>query len=107
MIDLCYIDPNTARSFANLTYGSIFAEELPETVDLGLSSLSEDDLFGSFDDDMFADSMFDISDSSLSDDVLADDYYDNILGDTSLRDLLNTVDDGAWNFLLLKLKDRS
>ena len=106
MIDLCYIDPNTARSFANLTYGSIFAEELPETVDLGLSSLSEDDLFGSFDDDMFADSMFDISDSSLSDDVLADDYYDNILGDTSLRDLLNTVDDGAWNFLLLKLKDK-
>ena len=102
MIDLCYLDPNTARSFSNLTYGSVFAEELPETVDLGLSSLSEDDLFGSFDDDMF-----DITDSSLNDDVLADDYYDNILGDTSLRDLLNTVDDGAWHFMLIKLKNKN
>lgn len=101
MIDLCYIDPNTARTFADLTYGSVFAEELPETVDLGLSDLSEDDLFGSFEDDMF-----EISDASMDDTLLTEEDYDNILGDTSLRDLLNTVDDGAWNFMLLKLKDR-
>ncbi len=106
MIDLCYIDPNTARAFADLTYGSIFAEELPETVDLGLSSLSEDDLFGSFDDDMFEDNMFDFSDAAITDVALSEDDYDNILGDTSLRDLLNTVDDGAWHFMLMKLKDK-
>ena len=107
MVDVCYLDPNTARAMSNLTYGSIFAEELPETVDLGLSSLSEDDLFGSFDGDIFEDDMFDFSDSALNETVLSDDDYDNILGDTSLRDLLNTVDDGAWNFLLMKLKNKN
>nr|MCR4713933.1 ABC transporter permease [Treponemataceae bacterium] len=107
MVDVCYIDPNTARAFANLTYGSIFAEELPETVDIGLSSLSEDDLFGSFDGDIFEDDMFDFSDAAVTDVALSEEDYDNILGDTSLRDLLNTVDDGAWNFLLLKLKNKN
>ncbi len=107
MVDVCYIDPNTARSFADLTYGSIFAEELPETVDLGLSSLSEDDLFGSFEGDVFEDDMFDFSDAAVTDVALSEEDYDNILGDTSLRDLLNTVDDGAWNFLLMKLKNKN
>ncbi len=107
MVDVCYIDPNTARAMANLTYGSIFAEELPETVDLGLSSLSEDDLFGSFDSDIFEDDMFDFSDAAVTDVALSEEDYDNILGDTSLRDLLNTVDDGAWNFLLIKLKNKN
>ena len=107
MVDVCYIDPNTARAMANLTYGSIFAEELPETVDLGLSSLSEDDLFGSSDSDVFEDDMFDFSDAAITDVALSEEDYDNILGDTSLRDLLNTVDDGAWNFMLIKLKNKN
>ena len=98
--DICYVDPTTARSFADLTYGSLFAEELPETVDLSISSLSEDDLFGDFSEDMF-----DFSDSSVLAEDFSDSDFDSILGDTSLRDKLNETDDGAWNFMLIKLKD--
>lgn len=98
--DVCYVDPDTARTFANLTYGSVLAEELPETVDVSISDLSEDELFGDFSDDMF-----DFSESSISDAVLSDVDYDSILGDTSLRDKLNETGENVWNFMLIKLKN--
>ncbi len=95
MTKIVYSSPQFARSFADLTYASSFKQELPAEVDLSLSSMDEDDLFG----DMFQDD-FDVSDSnSFQND------FNNILGDTSLRDQLNRTDDGSWNFVLLKLKN--
>jgi putative ABC transport system permease protein len=96
MAAIAYISPRLARSFAGLTYASSYAEELPSTVDTSLSSQSEDDLFGSGDDMLSADG----SDS----DVLASSSTDfnNILGDTSMRDKLNQVDDGSYHFIVLK-----
>lgn len=97
IIELCYIDQNTARALADLTYGSVYARELPQTVDTSLSALTEDDLFGSTDD------MFDFSDSAVLEGGLTDSILDGLLGDTSLRDKLNTTDDGAWHYVVLKL----
>lgn len=95
MFSIVYSDPNFARAFADLTYGSNFTEELPDTIDTSLSAFSEDDLFG---DDFFAVE----EDSLLLGD--ADRNFDSILGDTSLRDKLNEVDDGAWHYILLRVK---
>jgi len=95
-----YCNPELARSFADLTYASSFKEDLPDTVDLSLSSLSEDDLFGSFEeDDMFGGIEDDTSILGSTKD------FDSILGDTSLRDELNKTDDGSWQFILAKLEN--
>lgn len=95
MFQSVYCEPGLARAFAELTYASSFSQELPDTVDLSLSDLSEEDLFNS--DDLFGDIEDDTS-------ILANTIdFDNILGDTSLRDELNKTDDGSWQFVLAKL----
>lgn len=101
MFQIIYCNASFARSFANLTYGASFNQELPDSVDLTLSSMDEDDLFGFDDDDMFGD--FDIAES---DGFLAGSVtdFDSILGDTTLRDELNKTDDGAWHFILAKVE---
>ena len=98
MFQSIYCEPELARSFADLTYASSFSQELPDSIDLSISSMSEEDLFGSFDDDdMFGDIEDDTS-------ILGStENFDDILGDTSLRDQLNQTDDGAWQFVLAKL----
>lgn len=148
MFQIIYCNPGLARSFADLTYGSGIIEELPDTIDLSLGAMSEDELFGvadgggfediSFDDDFafgdisfgasdadfedisfddadfafdadpfaFSDDFaFDGGDDGFDDSVLAEDIdFDAILGDTSRRDELNRTDDGAWNFIIAKVK---
>ena len=99
MFQIVYCNPDFARSFAGLTYASSFRQELPDSIDLSLNTLDEDDLFGSFDDDMFA---IDDAGSFLSSGI---DDFDSILGDTSLRDELNKTDDGAWNYILMKVNN--
>ena len=95
MFQTVYCEPGLARSFAELTYANSFSQELPDSVDLSISSLSEEDFFG--DDDLFGDILEDNS-------ILADSSdFDNILGDTTLRDELNKTDDGAWQFVIAKL----
>lgn len=96
MFQSIYCCPELARSFADLTYASSFKEELPDTIDLSISSMNEDDLFG--DDDFFSDFDDDFS-------VMADSStnFDDILGDTTLRDELNKTDDGSWQFIVAKL----
>jgi len=100
MFQVIYSNPDTARAFADLTYASSFAQDLPDSVDLSIASMSEDDLFGG-DGDFFGD--FDIIDENS--DILRTDSTDfsNILGDTSLRDELNKTDDGSWNFIVAKV----
>lgn len=101
MFQSIYGDANLVRSFADLTYATAFASELPDNVDLSISELSEDELFGNFDDDIFGE----IVDESNS--ILADKStnFDEILGDTTLRDKLNETDDGAWQFILTRTKN--
>lgn len=95
MFQIIYCNPSLARSFADLTYGSNFSQELPDSVDLGLSDFSEEDLFN-FDDDFFT-----AEAESFTSDFL---NFDDILGDTALRDKLNQTDDGAWQFILTKVE---
>lgn len=99
MFQVVYSDPDLARAFADLTYANSFEEELPDSVDLSLNSMNEEDLFGFEDEDLFSD-MIEEDLSVLRTDV--EDFSD-ILGDTSLRDELNKTDSGAWNFILAKV----
>ena len=99
MFQIVYCNPAFARSFADLTYASSFSQELPDSVDLSLNTMDEDDLFSSFDDDLFE---FDDADSFLGSGI---DDFDSILGDTTLRDELNKTDDGAWNYILMKVNN--
>ena len=97
MFQSVYCEPGLARSFAELTYANSFSQDLPDSVDLSISELSEDDFFG--DDDMFGDIEDDTSILGSTSD------FDSILGDTSLRNQLNQTDDGAWQFVLAKLNN--
>ena len=96
MFQSVYCEPGLARAFADLTYANSFSQELPDSVDLSISDLTEDDFFG---DDFFGD----IDDDS---DILGSTTdFDSILGDTTLRDQLNKTDDGSWQFVLAKLNN--
>ena len=99
MFQIVYCNPAFARSFAGLTYASSFSQELPDSIDLSLNTMDEDDLFGAFDDDLFE---LDDADSFLGSSI---DDFDSILGDTTLRDELNKTDDGAWNYILMKVNN--
>lgn len=103
MFQIVYCNPDLARAFADLTYAANFESELPSYVDFSISELSEDDLFGSSDDDLFGDLI------EESDEILRQDTTDfsDILGDTTLRDELNKTDEGAWNFILAKVQNPS
>lgn len=100
MFQVIYANPSFVRSFADLTYASSFIQELPDTVDLSLSDLSEEDMFGGS-DDFFAE-IDEIDDTYLA---TSSTNFDDILGDTSLRDQLNQTDDGAWHYILMKVKN--
>ena len=96
MFQSVYCEPGLARAFADLTYANSFSQELPDSVDLSISDLTEDDFFG---DDFFGD----IDDDN---DILGSTTdFDSILGDTTLRDQLNKTDDGSWQFVLAKLNN--
>jgi putative ABC transport system permease protein len=95
MFQSVYCEPGLARAFADLTYANSFSQELPDSVDLSISNMSEDDFFG--DDDFFGE----IEDDSQI--LGSTNDFDSILGDTSLRDQLNQTDDGSWQYVLAKL----
>ena len=97
MFQSVYCEPGLARAFADLTYANSFSQELPDSVDLSISNMSEDDFFG--DDDFFGE----IEEDSQILGSTTD--FDSILGDTSLRDQLNKTDDGSWQYVLAKLEN--
>ncbi len=97
MFQSVYCEPGLARAFADLTYANSFSQELPDSVDLSISNMSEDDFFG--DDDFFGE----IEDDSQI--LGSTNDFDSILGDTSLRDQLNQTDDGSWQYVLAKLEN--
>ncbi len=97
MFQSVYCEPGLARAFADLTYANSFSQELPDSVDLSISNMSEDDFFG--DDDFFGEIEEDSQILGSTND------FDSILGDTSLRDQLNKTDDGSWQYVLAKLEN--
>ena len=98
MFQIVYCNPDFARGFADLTYASSFTQDIPDSIDLSLNTMDEEDLFDSFDDF----DMEDNSDAFLGGGI---DDFDSILGDTTLRDELNKTDDGAWHYILAKAKN--
>ena len=104
MFQIVYCNPDFARAFADLTYATNFENQIPDSIDLTLNTLDEEDLFSSFGDDFFT---FEDDFESDSAAFLATEEldFDAILGDTTLRDELNKTDDGAWHYILMKAKN--
>ena len=72
-----------------------------------LGAFDENDLFADSSDSLFSDSddgLFATDDDSLFSDIESEDIY-NILGDTSQRDELNTIDDDAYSYMLVQVDD--
>lgn len=93
-------------SFEDVSFDGFDTFSFGDDADFAFADTGFDsfDAFG-FGDDMFSyDSGFDEfgfdEGSLLSDEI----DFDAILGDTTLRDQLNKTDDGAWNFILAKVK---
>ena len=101
MFQIVYCNPDFARGFADLTYASNFENVIPDSIDLTINSMDEDDLFGDFGDDLFDDMESD-ADAFLSSGITD---FDSILGDTTLRDELNKTDEGAWHYILMKVNN--
>ncbi|HBB43472.1 MAG TPA: hypothetical protein DEO40_00845 [Treponema sp.] len=98
MFQTIYCTPGFARAFADLTYGTLMEQEGEESV--SLSDFSEDDFFG--EDDVFGDMISDETD--VFENAELRDFND-ILGDTTLRDELNRTDNGAWHFVQAKVSN--
>ncbi|MCX7655607.1 MAG: FtsX-like permease family protein [Treponemataceae bacterium] len=91
-----YADIDVVRVLAGLTLG------IDERIQLGnretalLSTTSEEELFG--DDNI-------VQQGSVQKSTFSLEQVQAILKDTTARDLANTADTGAWNFILIRLKN--
>ncbi len=89
-----YTDIDTARVLGGLTLGADEAIELKAEETKLLASDSLDSLFGdNLIDDSVKKTSFDLSEIKSA------------LADTGKRERLNTADTGAWNFVLVRLKN--
>lgn len=98
MFQTIYCNPDFARAFADLTYAASFDGGVAEGLDVDLWKASEDDLFG--DEDIFGDMVEDHTDDFLSAGQMD---FENLLGDTTLRDELNLTDSSSWHFIQAKV----
>lgn len=87
------VDATTLRSLSGLTAVKVDTLTSSEALDT-----SEDSLFGGGGDDLFGGSL--VSETENTEAATELDF-DNILGDTSLRDEFLALDNNAWHFLLL------
>jgi len=83
-----FLDVQTLRALAAMTVGS------PEEVKLDASTES---ILTSSSDDFFADAVDKVSSGGKVD-------FNRILGDTRVRDTLQTIDNGSWHDILIRLK---
>lgn len=99
--NMSFIDVQTLRSMMGMTIGTSAVIEISaeDTALLGSgedSMFSEEDMFGG---DMFGDDMVDDAGTG------ADIDFENVLGDTSNREMLAQPDSGAWHYTLLRLEN--
>ncbi|MCY4355546.1 MAG: FtsX-like permease family protein [Truepera sp.] len=93
---ISFVDANTLRTLTGLTAVQVDRQ----SSDLAATeSLSENALFGGNADSLFSTPLID---EGGGDEVLD---FDNILGDTSVRDRFLAIDNNAWHFLLLDVAD--
>jgi putative ABC transport system permease protein len=95
-----YTDIDTARVLGGLTLGTDASIVLDDTQTGLLAAADEDAIFG---DDLFAEDMVEAAPSAMAKADFSD--IGKLLGDTSARDLYNTADTGAWNFILVRLNN--
>ena len=91
---ISFVDANTLRTLTGLTAIRNSAELDSSTT---MEAISENSLFGGSSDTLFSESL---TSESHSDNIDTLDF-DNILGDTSIREKFLAVDNNAWHFLLL------
>lgn len=94
---LSLVDAGTLRSLTGLT-AARNAEPAP--AEGAATEPPAGETASPSDDDLFGDSLF--TDAETTDEAVD---YDNILGDTSVRDRLLALDTNAWHFLLLDTTD--
>ena len=96
-----YTDIDTARVLGGLTLGIDESIQLDDTQTGLLSAADEDAIFG---DDLFSGDMVEAVPAAAAGNA---DFTDvnKLLGDTAARDLFNTADTGAWNFILVRLNN--
>ena len=93
--NLSLVDANTLRSLEGLTAVSVDNT----TSSSAAVDTSEDALFGGGGDSLFGDgSLFEEADTDATAAALD---FDNILGDTSVRDQFLALDNNAWHFISL------
>jgi putative ABC transport system permease protein len=91
---ISFVDANTLRTLTGLTVVRV------DSQDEGAAEvISEDSLFGGDTDSLFSTSPVEEGAGGETLD------FDNILGDTSVRDQFLAVDNNAWHFLLLDVSD--
>ena len=91
---MAYVDIDTARVIGGLTLGGTEDVKLEASQTALLDAMDEAALFGE-------DMVDEVKPASSVDYEKAS----GILGDTSKREILNTADTGAWNFILVRLKN--
>lgn len=97
--NVCYCDCNSVRILNDMTLGSQTATAIPDSVDLSLSEMSEEELFsGNF---TLEENTEDFTDTESETDLM------NILGDTNLRDSLNMPDASSWHYITVKLNNKN
>jgi len=117
---ICFVDLENIRALNGMVLNTEQDLNLNESEKSSLGTFSDDDLFGSSSDSLFADdnSLFASSDDNLfvstdeslfvssetTTDTEATDIY-NILGDTSLRDELNTINTDAYSYMLIQIDE--
>jgi putative ABC transport system permease protein len=92
---MSYVDIDTARVIGGLTLGGGEEIKLEAHQTALLDAADESALFG---EDMV---------DSVKASRVDYDKASGLLGDTAKRELLNTADTGAWNFILVRLKNSS
>ncbi|NLJ81178.1 MAG: ABC transporter permease [Firmicutes bacterium] len=94
---LSLMDVSNVRSLAGMVVGHTTAAELSSEEQLFLGSIDEDSLFDT------SDSLF--SELEVVDVESDEDYWYSLLGEGGSLDTLNSEDGGAWQYLLVRLRD--
>lgn len=91
------MDVSNVRALAGMVVGHTQASELSNEEQSFLGTIDEGSIFDSFDSLL--------SDIAVEETAAGDDYWFSILGETASRDLSNLEDTGAWQYLLVRLRD--
>ncbi|MDC7237854.1 MAG: FtsX-like permease family protein [Sphaerochaetaceae bacterium] len=109
---ICFIDLENIRALNGILLNTETSLNLDDNEKANLGAFDEEALFSSESDSLFSDdNLFSDSSDSLFTtdtedtlDISTDDIY-NILGDTSQRDVLNTINEDAFSYMLIKTED--